>query len=265
MQHRPVDGVLVTAAYAEEHGTSLFRGGNLNAPLADGSRPDPRFGNVVEVESTGRSQLRSMVVGVTAAAAHRGSATVTYELASALNDADDALSLPADSRQPAAEWGPARNDVRHRITASLHAGTWKGVKLDTRIVSSSALPYTITTGRDDNGDAVVNDRPAGVGRNTDRGSWQHSAGTRLTWRRGFGPPAAGVTAFSSSSAGDVTLVAGPQGSVKRLTLILYVDAQNVFNHVNYINYSGVMTSPFFGRPTAATASRQLQLGAQFVF
>ena len=139
------------------------------------------------------------------------------------------------------------------------------MKHDTRIVSSSALPYTITTGRDDNGDAVVNDRPAGVGRNTDRGSWQHSAGTRLTWRRGFGPPAAGVTAFSSSSAGDVTLVAGPQGSVKRLTLILYVDAQNVFNHVNYINYSGVMTSPFFGRPTAATASRQLQLGAQFVF
>jgi hypothetical protein len=198
-------------------------------------------------------------------ASRRGSATINYELASALNDADDPFSLPADSRQPSAEWGPARNDVRHRVTASLHAGTWNGLKLDTRIVASSAPPYTITTGRDDNDDAVVNDRPAGVGRNSARGAWQRAIGTRLTWRRGFGPPATGVSGFSSSSAGDVTLVVGPQGAVKRLTLILYVDAQNVFNQVNYINYSGVMTSPFFGRPTAAAASRQLQLGAQFVF
>ena len=29
----------------------------------------------------------------------------------------------------------------------------------------SALPYNVTTGRDDNGDTVSNDRPAGVTRN----------------------------------------------------------------------------------------------------
>jgi hypothetical protein len=53
--------------------------------------------------------------------------------------------------------------------------------------------------------------------------------------------------------------------MRRVTIVLYVDAQNVLNHVNYVNYSGVMTSPFFGRPTAALPARQLQLGAQLIF
>ena len=32
---------------------------------------------------------------------------------------------------------------------------------------------------------------------------------------------------------------------------LFVAASNLFNNVNPMGYSGVMTSPFFGEPTAA--------------
>ena len=42
----------------------------------------------------------------------------------------------------------------------------------------SALPYTITTGNDRNSDTNVNDRPAGIGRNTER-AWSVSY-THLT-------------------------------------------------------------------------------------
>ena len=37
-------------------------------------------------------------------------------------------------------------------------------------------------------------------------------------------------------------------------------AQNLFNHVNPIGYSGVMTSPFCGSPTAAMPGRRLDVG-----
>jgi len=37
------------------------------------------------------------------------------------------------------------------------------------------------------------------------------------------------------------------------------------NNVNYKNYVGTMTSPFFGRANAANAPRELQLSLQFFF
>jgi hypothetical protein len=39
----------------------------------------------------------------------------------------------------------------------------------------------------------------------------------------------------------------------------------VTNHGNYIGYSGVMTSPFFGRPTTVLNPRKLELGMRFGF
>ena len=91
--------------------------------------------------------------------------------------------------------------------------------------------------------------------------------TRLTWRLGVGPrvngPGAGPLVTRAGDTVDITM--GMGGTSKRFTVLLYVDAQNVLNHVNTAGYSGVMTSPFFGRPTIASAARQLQIGAQFVF
>lgn len=37
--------------------------------------------------------------------------------------------------------------------------------------ADSPLPYTLTTGRDDNLDTVFNDRPGGIPRNSLRGTW----------------------------------------------------------------------------------------------
>jgi hypothetical protein len=43
-----------------------------------------------------------------------------------------------------------------------------GVRTNLNVQALSAMPYTITSGEDDNDDGVVNDRPADVGRNTAR-------------------------------------------------------------------------------------------------
>jgi hypothetical protein len=40
---------------------------------------------------------------------------------------------------------------------------------------------------------------------------------------------------------------------------------NAFNHSQYQNYSGVMTSTFFGRPNRANNPRSLEVGLRFTF
>ena len=52
---------------------------------------------------------------------------------------------------------------------------------------------------------------------------------------------------------------------KRLRIELFVSASNVFNNVNPLGYSGVMTSPFFGRATGAGPARKLDVGMKVGF
>jgi hypothetical protein len=135
----------------------------------------------------------------------------------------------------------------------------------------SALPYNITTGRDDNGDGVFNDRPQGVGRNSERGSSQFDLGGRVSYSIGFGPPrtAAGggpstMVVVRGGSEGLSTAFSGGAED-RRFRLEFYVSAQNLLNVTNYMGYSGVMTSPLFGRPVAAGAPRRMQAGVRFGF
>ena len=37
------------------------------------------------------------------------------------------------------------------------------------------------------------------------------------------------------------------------------------NHNNYVGYSGVITSPFFGQPTNVMNPRKVELGVRFGF
>lgn len=41
---------------------------------------------------------------------------------------------------------------------------------------------------------------------------------------------------------------------------IYGDVSNLFNRTNFTRYSGVLTSPYFGRPTAALPGRRIELG-----
>ena len=92
------------------------------------------------------------------------------------NNTDGAFSTPATGSLDA-EWGPSNGDVRHRGNISLSTGFLRNFNASIDFSLSSAPPITIRTGFDDNGDLIFNDRPAGVGRNTERttGQWQSFA------------------------------------------------------------------------------------------
>ena len=68
------------------------------------------------------------------------------------------------------------------------------------------------------------------------------------------------------SAGDLLGgLAGGGAENKRVRIELFVSAQNLLNSVTPINYSGVMSSPFFLQPTAAMPGRRIDLGLRVGF
>ena len=261
--------------YAFGRGRDLLRGRNVNAPDASGARPDPSAGNITQVESTARSASHMLHTSLSVTVPwHRTNLFLNYTLGRARNEADGPFSVPADNFDPGADWGPSPNDVRHRMSALLNMDLWHGLKISTTVNASSGAPYNITTGFDDNGDTVSNDRPAGVGRNSARGAGRVDAGARLSWTFGFG------TRKDAGAAGGgphivIRTIGGPAAESmggfsggaenKRWRFELYLAGTNLLNRTNPFGYSGVMTSPFFGRSTSSMPARRMELGARMYF
>jgi hypothetical protein len=108
----------------------------------------------------------------------------------------------------------------------------------------SGSPFNITTGFDNNGDTVANDRPVGVTRNTGRGP--RTVQLDLRFARTFN-------------------IAPLRGGDKRDSFDLTVDVFNAINRTNVANTVGVLSSPFFGRGNSAAAARTIQFGVRYRF
>jgi hypothetical protein len=268
----------VVATYSYIRGSELMRGFNFNAPVV-GIRPDPAFGNIIGVLSDALSRQHQLQVdanvntGALLPAPNgplvdwsRVTLFVNYTAARLRNNTDGAFSIPA-SGDLGVEWGPAANDVRHRINASLNNQVIKNVLVSLNVNASTGSAYTIRTGRDENGDLVFNDRPVGVGRNTQRADSQMSVNLTAGYQWFIGrlltplPPGVGVFGGGGTAA---TVGTFDQGNA-RYRVYLFVQVQNLTNHANYAGYSGTLTSPFFGKPTTVTGTRKVDVGLNVSF
>jgi len=262
--------VRLNTMYVHRQGRYQLRGVNVNAPIG-GVRPDPTAGAITEVRSTASSQFDALILNVNYAnPARRIFVAANYSLARSINEADGPFGLPADSLNLAAERGPAPGDARHRFMSFANMPLGRAFRLGTSVRIQSALPYNITTGRDDNGDTVSNDRPAGVTRNSARGRATVDLGARVSWSHGFGtrPPGPQGPQVHIIRGGEADPLAGMSGASlanKRLGLELYAQAYNLLNHMNALRFSGVATSPFFGQPIAAAPARRAEVGARVTF
>src|SRR5690606_4947166 len=128
----------------------------------------------------------------------------------------------------------------------------------------SGAPYTIRTGFDDNGDTVFNDRPEGVGRNTERGTWRRNVDLRLGWRPSFLALAGGDS--GPGRGGPDAARRGPGQAADRFKgAELYANVSNLFTEGTDARSSGVLTSPLIGIPTAAPPARQFEFGTRVFF
>ena len=172
-------------AYAQTTDDRL-RGFNANAPV-DGLVPDPDFERITQIESTGRARAAGFNSSVRVSSEDgKTSGLIRYQYGQSWNDSDGPTSLPADSRDLDAEWGPASSDTRHRVFGFVRMELPMGIRANAWGDLASGAPYTIRTGLDDNADTVFTDRPFGIGRNTERGTWQRTLNLRLGWRPEFG-------------------------------------------------------------------------------
>jgi hypothetical protein len=262
----------LTTNYQYQRGVHLLRGRNLNAPIAGLGRPDPTVGNITNIESSGYLSGHRLMIGIGPAKFVQGLFwNVNYLTMKVTNEADSAFSLPANNFNLRADRGPAASDMRQLISGFVSKRLPRGFSVSTIFQASSALPYNITTGFDDNGDTVINDRPFGVGRNSARGKARWEIGSRLSWGIDFGPKQQATNAgpqirMVRVGGGDgAAAPVLPGASTKKYRMELYAQAFNLLNHANLGAFSGVQTSPFFGQATSAQPPRRFEIGTRVNF
>jgi hypothetical protein len=237
-------------------GDHLFRSRDVNAPI-DGSRPDPSLRTVTQLESTARSLTDAFQTELSVSYPPRRLwGSVRYVIGTTMNETDGPFSLPPDSADVTGEWGPARGDARHRVSASVNTDLPGSLRLNAEFQSQSATPYNVTSGTDSNGDGIFNERPTGITRNSTRGEGTANLDVMVTWR-------VGLSANQSASA--AAGVHQKRGGDDPFRIELFAHATNALNFVNPQSYSGVLTSPFFGLPTSAAAARRVTVGTRVWF
>jgi hypothetical protein len=291
-------GATVSIAYDFIRGNHLLRSRNINAPLPGfGVRPDPTQGNIWQLESSGLSTFKGLTLGYRSRV--RGSLNMfaNYTFSSSFNDTDGAFSQPANNYNLHSEWGRSSDNQRHHFQAGLNGRLPGNVTFNTTWRWNTGRPYTITTGFDENGDTVLNDRPFGVTRNSMTGPGlfdtninlsktialiktervgsgesgpdgpQGGFGGRGGRGGGFGGGGGRGARAGGFGRGGGARAGGGRGAnaAGTATATFFINVQNVLNHRNFNNPSGVMTSPFFGQSTSAQAPRTVELGVRVNF
>jgi hypothetical protein len=266
--------IRLMSQYSYRRGIHQLRGRNINAPI-DGVLPDPAAGVVTQIESSADSFNHIWFVNFNWAKFGKFMIGASYVLSKATDETDGALSLPADNFDLRGERGPSLQDTRHRFNILANFRLTKSLSLSSIFNASSARPYNIITGSDDNNDLSVNDRPAGVERNNARGAGQWDLSSRLSWgfsfgkkpdNQGMGGPQVRIIRGGSDS-GEMLGAMGsmPSPDDKRFRAQFFIQATNILNHANLIGFSGVQTSPLFGKAVAALPGRRIETGMRFSF
>jgi hypothetical protein len=149
----------------------------------------------------------------------------------------------------------------------INTSALKNLSANVNLNASTGTPYTIITGRDDNGDLVYNDRPAGIGRNTQwtPGQWMVNGNFFYNWaigKRTVQNPG-GITGITIRNGVVDVMTGGAPPPRYRIGISAFV--QNLTNHTNYTGYSGTMTSPFFRQPQSVLTSRKIDISLNFSF
>ena len=290
LEHAATGWMQLRANYFVQHTTDVYRALNPNTPI-DGVRPDPSVGNVTMIEAIGREESQGVDFSANLNyAPKRIFGAINYRLGRAMNDGDSSTSLPVNGTNLDGQWGPGRNDVRHRIFGFVTTPLPKGFRVNTNVMFQSGTPYNVTTGFDNNRDSIINDRPEGVTRNSARGDSLFTMDLRLAWSKGFGKPKTGDGQPGGPGGGPVIVrmpAGGPGGGGRgpggggggfmgggpggpganngRVNLEIFVQANNLLNNVNYMNYTGVITSADFGQPKSAQSGRRIEVGTRVGF
>jgi Carboxypeptidase regulatory-like domain/TonB dependent receptor-like, beta-barrel len=256
----------ISADYVHTRGKHYARAADTNYPdPVTGLKPKPDFAQYWVYDTNGLMWYDGLLVRLDKRMSHHYQLSLAYTLSKTLDDTwpefitqgggPQAWYNPTNEKALSATSGlNADDDERHHVTLS---GLWMlplGFELSGVLQGNSPRRYNITTGRDNNGDGVLADRPDLV-----NGAYVDP---------GTGP---GVQGNLGKNAGEtekyiaLDLRLGWGISFKQVRFKLIGECYNVANRVNYSTFQGNIRSALFGQPIAARRPRTIQLGAQFDF
>jgi hypothetical protein len=240
--------------YSYQKGVHQFRSRDINAPI-DYIRPDASLGQILQFESSAFFVRNSLRLDFNITPTKTTFFSVNYRLAKSISDTNGYFSLPSDNYDLRVDRSVSNDDQRHNIHTTLNWSLPKGLRFSTVFHANSPLPYNITTGRDNNGDTIFNDRPIGVLRNSERGTWQKQFDASLGWQFNL-----------EKNKEDSPRLPDPNAQmIKGKTLMLDITSTNVFNQTNFQTFVGVQTSPFFHQPISSSNPRKVKISLKFSF
>lgn len=302
--------VNLQVTYQRLEGRDQLRGIDINTPVYDEVsgqylRPDPAFGIITQIQSTGRSTSDRVTFQTRfQLPQQRGMLQLSYQLGRANSDFTGATSLPSDSLHPELDWGPTGSDIRHQGQIGGMVRLPWDFRLQGNFQVRSAPAYNLTTGLDNNHDGVINDRPFNVTRNSLRGEgWWNITQFTLNKAFGFGGPRGGGNAQAGNNqqgnqnrqGGNPNFAGGNfqgQGNFpggggfpgnnggfqgnrgggnfgnagnQRFQVQFSVRAQNPLNRTIETGYTGNMRSPYFLTATGVQNARRIEFETSFRF
>lgn len=200
-------------------------------------RPDPTRGQVITVESAGKSEYKALFLTMDKRFSHGWSMYLSYTLSSAKGDTERTTTEMAPWTNDPDCWerayGRMRNDARHKLTVSGSMELPLGFRASGIFFYRSAYPWNAVYAGDPNLDGINGDY-VDEHRNS---------------REGF-------------DAMWLNLRLSKYFTFSNFTLQLLAEIYNVTNRTNFTTVQNVYESPQFGEPIAASAPRQFQLGVR---
>jgi hypothetical protein len=129
-------------------------------------RPNPSFGVVRRVESSGRQISNSLQVTLRGRTTRWFNGQMQYTLSRALNDTSGIGAFPANDYDLSGEWARADFDRRHRFLVLGRLTGIKVVDIGVGFTANSGAPYSKTLGGDPYNNSRGKARPLGVARNS---------------------------------------------------------------------------------------------------
>lgn len=151
----------ISVNFVQTRGLHTLRIRNINSPLpGTGVQPLGNEGNVYYYDSSGQFVQRQIMTNFNTRFRSNIMLFGNYTYGHANGDTDGSGSFPANTYDLSTEYGRSSFDIRHRVLVGGNLrGKW-GVTLNPFLMFSTGAPFNITTGRDNNGDSVFNDRPS---------------------------------------------------------------------------------------------------------
>ena len=254
---------------------------NINAPLVAASngappnlaaalaapRPIAPNENIFQFEDSGHLTGKVVFLGLDQHSYKRFAFFLGYLNFNFTSDTPSNAGFAQSAYSNHGEAVPPDWEAKQRLFFFGNLNLPKKVNLSAQMDAQSGAPYNVTTGTDNNGDGVFNDRPsyasvAGPGvystpfgllsTNTVNGDVPRNLGTM---------PA---LLHLDTNLSRAWKIGSPKSDSPR-TLTLNARSANLLNHTNATAVSTIVSSPDFSQTIAAESARRLELGVRFAF